>query len=356
MDQINYSRLKKCMERAENGESLTVGFFGGSITQGSLASTEQNMYAYLVYQWWVKCFPDADIHYVNGGIGGTTSHFGTARAQQDLLKYQPDVVVIDFSVNDDANEFFQETYEGLLRKILSWKSKPAVILLNNVFYDTGENAQEYHNAVGMHYGVPFVSIRDTIYQQIKAGIYSRIELTPDGLHPNDKGHRLVADEIIRLLEQVRQMEVTEMKEKELPPAMTSNAYEHARRLTINDCSPELDGFRADAEEKKGILDFFKNGWIGKKAGDRIVFELDASCIAVQYRKTIHRPAMTAELVLDGDEDRKMVLDGNFEEDWGDCLYLEPILHHGEQKRHTVEIRMPEQEKAGEFYLLSLIIA
>lgn len=40
-----------------------------------------------------------------------------------------------------------------------------------------------------------VEARDTIYQRMKAGEYIREELTPDGLHPNDKGHKLVAEEI-----------------------------------------------------------------------------------------------------------------------------------------------------------------
>lgn len=76
--------------------------------------------------------------------------------------------------------------------------------------------------------------------------------------------------------------------------MTDNAYENACRLTIRESCPKLDGFLADAEEKKGHLDHFKNGWIGKKAGERITFEIEASCIAVQYRKTIHHPARKAE--------------------------------------------------------------
>ena len=66
---------------------------------------------------------------------------------------------------------------GTLKK----KSKPAVVLLNNVFYDTGVNAQEYHNAVGDWYGIPHVSIKDTLYQKMKQGMYKREELTPDGL-------------------------------------------------------------------------------------------------------------------------------------------------------------------------------
>lgn len=378
------TRFENCMRRAERGDEITIGFLGGSITQGSLASKEQNTYAYRVFEWWENAFPKARFHYVNGGIGGTTSHYGVARAVTDVLMYQPDFVVVDFSVNDAVEEdgqcescgaalfgekvsetaFFRETYEGVVRKLLGWPSAPAVLLLNNVYYDTGLNAQGYHNTVGEWYHVPCVSIRDTVYTRMKAGEYTREELTPDGLHPNDKGHALVAGEITAFLERVKEgMEESEragkglLEESTLPAPMTDNAYENARRLTIREISPALAGFRADTREKTGHLDHFKNGWIGKKAGDAIAFEVEASCIAVQYRKTIARPAVRAELVLDGNTKQKILLDGNFEEDWGDCLYLEPILHHGEKTRHTVKIVIPEteSEEDTEFYLMALII-
>lgn len=358
MGKINFARLKNCMQRARKGGELTIGFLGGSITQGSLSTKAENCYVYRVFSWWKEEFPQAAFHYVNGGIGGTSSHFGVARAVTDVLMYQPDVVFVDFSVNDEANKFFQETYEGVIRKILTWSSGPAVVLLNNVYYDTGKNAQEYHNSVGEWYQIPHVSIKETLYKKMKAGVYTREELTPDGLHPNDKGHELVAAEIIAFLESVKACMNETEEEDPLPEAMTANAYERARRLTIREISPELSGFRADTQEKTGHLDFFKNGWIGKKAGDRILFETEASCIAVQYRKTIARPALRARLVLDGDTEHAGILDGNFEENWGDCLYLEPVLHHGENKKHTVEIEIMEDEtgKASPFYLLSFIVA
>lgn len=386
--QKNLQKLIARMLQAQQGQDLTIAFLGGSITQGSAASSHELTYAYRVYQWWCQSFPNASFHYVNGGIGGTTSHFGAARAVDDVLIYQPDIVFVDFSVNDAPNLFFQETYEGVLRKLLTWPSNPAVVVLNNVFYDTGINAQEYHNAVAAHYQIPCVSIKDSIYRKIQEGLYTAGELTPDNLHPNDKGHRLVAKEIIHLLDAAKQqMEHLLLKmpadsppadmsqnalisispeyalseasqSQSLPAPLTSNAYQEAVRLNIRNTNPNLLGFCVDTEEKKGHLDVFKNGWLGKKTGDKIIFEINASCIAIQYRKTIHKPAPIAKVILDENQEEAKLLDANFEENWGDCLYLEPLLHHGQRKRHKVEIEITE---AGEdmkmpFYLLSLIIA
>ena len=365
------TRLKNLMKRAANGESLVIGFLGGSITQGSLSSTPKTCYAYLVYEWWKKSFPNAAFSFVNGGIGGTTSHYGGARAWKDVLCYRPDIVTVDFSVNDDANEFFEETYEGTLRRLLAAPSAPAVVVLNNVFYDTGKNAQEYHNRIADHYGIPHVSIKDTIFPDVESGKIVRADITPDNLHPNDKGHRLVADEICKLLDSIK----AEMEEEtiageniegkstkteasvSLPAPLTENAYEHIRLIQIQDNEAILDGFLVDPIEKKGMLDIFKNGWTAAHTNDKISFEIECSCLAVQYRKSVQQPVPKAKAVIDGDEEHAVILDGNFTEDWGDCLYLEPLLNHAEKKVHRIEITVTDaKDIVRPFYLVSLIVS
>lgn len=365
------TRLKNLMKRAANGESLVIGFLGGSITQGSLSSTPKTCYAYLVYEWWKKSFPNAAFSFVNGGIGGTTSHYGGARAWKDVLCYRPDIVTVDFSVNDDANEFFEETYEGTLRRLLAAPSAPAVVVLNNVFYDTGKNAQDYHNRIADHYGIPHVSIKDTVYPDVESGKIVRADITPDNLHTNDKGHRLVADEICKLLDSIK----AEMEEEtiageniegkstkteasvSLPAPLTENAYEHSRLIQIQDNEAILDGFLVDPIEKKGMLDIFKNGWTAAHTNDKISFEIECSCLAVQYRKSVQQPVPKAKAVIDGDEEHAVILDGNFTEDWGDCLYLEPLLNHAEKKVHRIEITVTDaKDIVRPFYLVSLIVS
>ena len=365
------TRLKNLMKRAANGESLVIGFLGGSITQGSLSSTPKNCYAYLVYEWWKKSFPNAAFSFVNGGIGGTTSHYGGARAWKDVLCYRPDIVTVDFSVNDDANEFFDETYEGTLRRLLAAPSAPAVVVLNNVFYDTGKNAQDYHNRIADHYGIPHVSIKDTVYPDVESGKIVRADITPDNLHPNDKGHRLVADEICKLLDSIKAEVEEETIAGEniegkstkteasvlLPAPLTENAYEHSRLIQIQDNEAILDGFLVDPIEKKGMLDIFKNGWTAAHTNDKISFEIECSCLAVQYRKSVQQPVPKAKAVIDGDEEHAVILDGNFTEDWGDCLYLEPLLNHAEKKVHRIEITVTDaKDIVRPFYLVSLIVS
>lgn len=355
----NYNRLKQLMKRAEYGDTITIGFLGGSITQGSLASSDEKTYAYRVFKWWEQQFPYARFRYVNAGIGGTSSQYGVARANRDLLIYRPDFVVIDFSVNDDCDreDFFAETFEGLLRKIYYSGCKPAVLVLNNVFYDTGNNMQQKHNEIADYYGILHVSVKDTIFCEMRNGKYKKDMLTPDNLHPNDFGHELIANEICKELQRIKDAEEVVSEEDELKEPVTENKYENSRILNITNCIPQMKGFKVDADEKHGHLDLYKNGWIGSGKGDSICFNAEASNIAVQYRRSICRPAPVVRLTLDDNVTAPIILDANFNEDWGDCLDLMTILYHGQCKKHKIYIEIIEEgKKEKNFYLVSLIVS
>lgn len=351
-------RLQRVLERAENGEKLTLGFIGGSITQGSLASAPELCYAHRVCDWWRETFPQAEFTCVNAGIGGTTSQFGVARADEDLLAFEPDFVIVEFSVNDDSTEHFMETYEGLVRKIYASKTSPAVLLVHNVCYNNGSNAQLVHGRVARHYHLPSVSMQSTIYQEVVAGRIENRAITPDDLHPNDEGHRLVASVITYFIDRVRTeaLRSLEPELEELPAPLTKNAYEISRRWRNNNIVPELKGFVADREPQEHITDCFKYGWTAAQTGDAIVFTVPGSGIAVQYRKSVKLPAPVAEIIVDGDAAHAVRLDANFDETWGDKLELDTILEHGENREHKVEIRVTEShpDDAAPFYLVSVI--
>lgn len=339
------SRMKEVMARAKRGERLVIGFIGGSITQGSLSTTPQTCYAYRVYTWWKETFPQAEFVYCNAGIGGTTSEFGAARVGTDLLAERPDFVIVEFSVNDESTEHFKETYEGLVRKILGAAWNPAVLLVHNVFYHNGANAQVMHAAIGRHYDLPSVSMQSSIYPE-------------------------VASVITYFLEQVRSGKLTGSNTSfvpgtKLPAPLTKNAYEDSVRIR-NAAAPDMvglpqplmEGFVPDEAAQNGITDCFRYGWTAKKTGDAITFLAEGSCIAVQYRKSVKLPAPAALAVVDDDTEHAVRLDANFDETWGDKLELATLLEHGKEGRHTVTIRLAEthEDDAVPFYLVSVIAA
>jgi lysophospholipase L1-like esterase len=353
----NLQKLKDCMKKAQRGEHLAIAFLGGSITQGALATEPENCYAYRVYEWFTNQFPTGSFQYINAGIGGTTSQFGVARVEQDVLAYKPDFLIVEFSVNDVANEFFEETYEGLIRKISYSRQSPAVLIVNNVFYDTGENAQDYHNKIGKAYHIPCVSIKDSLYQKMKEGLWKEEELTPDHLHPNDKGHKLIADVINGFLDMVYD-EIEQKEEKiSLPTTpLTANQYEQSILCQNDTIVPMLEGFVKDDASKGNIRDIFKKGWIASAVGDKITFAIQGTGIAIQYRKSVVQPTPIAKVVIDGEVEKAILLDGNFEETWGDSLHLETVYFHGEENTHDVMIEIVEAlpEDKVPFYLVSVI--
>jgi hypothetical protein len=43
----------------------------------------------------------------------------------------------------------------------------------------------------------------------------------------------------------------------------------------------------------------------------------------------------AKIIIDGDEENAVILDANFNETWGDCLYLQDIVVTGTLGKHTL---------------------
>jgi lysophospholipase L1-like esterase len=351
----NQEQIKRVMRKAQEGSSVSIGFIGGSITQGSLATTPKACYAYLVFEWWTKKFPNSKFKYINAGIGATSSHFGVARIQEDLLMYHPDFIIVDFSVNDENNAFFEETYEGLIRKILGYDKNIGILILNHVRYDNGENAQEIHNRIGEYYNLPCVSMKDSFYPLIEKVKIDAKKITPDNLHPNNLGHKIIAQIITGILNKIDQNKDVKESVMDIPTALTKNNYENSARYQNNNCQFTTEGFIVDDAPKDNIRDIFKKGWIGTKLGDSIHFMIEGSEIAVQYRKTIHKPTPIATIILD-DEETGIMLDGNFEETWGDCLFIQPITIEKEQQIHKLQIKIIESHKEDQlpFYLASMI--
>lgn len=352
----NLCRMKNLMRRAKNGDRITLVFLGGSITQGSVSSQYTNCYAYLVYDWFVRRFPKTAFTYVNAGVGGTSSQFGVSRVEEDVLRYQPDFVVIEFSVNDENTDFFQETYEGLIRRVYGNALSPAVLLVHNIFYDTGVSSEEKHREIGAHYGLPSVSMQPTIYREVASGHIPARDITPDNLHPNTEGHALLAEVITDCLDKIYQQMEEEEASFPMPAPFTQNAYEGARRYQNHNSMPISEGFTADQTLKKYVNDLFCRGWTASEKGAKIRFQVEGTEIAVQYRKSVRQPAPIAVAVVDGDEENAVTLDANFDETWGDCLYIETLAHHMEGGTHQVEIRLKEahENDAVPFYLVSVI--
>ena len=217
-------------------------------------------------------------------------------------------------------------------------------------------------------------MQGAIYQDILSGEIEDISLlSPDGLHPNDEGHELVSKVLTYLLETLYdEYKCSSLGEKAcaddgkksadgalLP--LTENTFETAVRLDNRNFEPSLLGFVKDTSKQRDITDCFKNGWLGQKKNDRIVFELkgeyECSGIAIQYDKTMKRPAPVVSVTVDGNRDDAVIIDSAFDETWGDLLDIRQLFLHGEKAEHKLEIELIDDKdgKAVAFNLVSVII-
>lgn len=209
MQKGNTVRLKKALEKAKKGEDVTVAFIGGSITQGAGAvPINTNCYAYKTFKGFCDVAGksvDDNVHFVKAGIGGTPSELGLVRYEKDILDYgneTPDVVIVEFAVNDEGDETHGECYDSLVRMIYNGPGKPAVILLFAVF-SSDWNLQERLSPVGIAYELPMISTRNSVVDQFykKDGlkqVVSKNQFFYDCFHPTNVGHTIMADGIINL--------------------------------------------------------------------------------------------------------------------------------------------------------------
>jgi len=203
---IDLSRFTKFFYKMSSGEDVTVGYIGGSITQGAVSGVQrEHSWARISHEWLQYNYPDSDVKYVNAGIGGTPSDYGNFRAEPHLLSYDPDLIFIEFSVNDSSSrEDHRESYEALLRRALNDEKAPAVVLVISALAD--DKAVERVEEFASYYGVPYVNVDKAIEYGVEAGAYTMKEYAPDGIHPYEWGHKLmgamVIDEMMRILTKI----------------------------------------------------------------------------------------------------------------------------------------------------------
>ena len=209
MSMGNYARVKRVLEKTKRGEEVTIAFIGGSITQGAGATPiHHKAYAYQTWEQFRKLFGE-NVRLIKAGVGGTPSELGMIRFERDVLregKVSPDLIVIEFAVNDLGDETNGICYESLVRKCLALSEETAVMLLFAVFAND-DNLEERLVPVGERYELPMVSIRQAVVPQfyLKANegrVLSKSQFFYDVYHPANIGHSIMADCLMYMLKKI----------------------------------------------------------------------------------------------------------------------------------------------------------
>lgn len=367
------ARLLKAIEKAERGEDVTIGYIGGSITQGAGAiPINSECYAYKSYQKFAGKFGKGDnVHFVKAGVGGTPSELGMIRFERDVLQdggITPDIVVVEFAVNDEGDETKGNCYESLVRKILMLPNAPAVVLLFAVFADDW-NLQERLGVVGERYNLPMVSVLNAVTPQfrLKAGegrVLSKNQFFYDMFHPTNAGHTIMADCLMHCFEMAKERGGSAKPSKEPLPAPVIGAdFEKVRLLDKKDMPKNAvvtPGSFLFVDDKLQCVEMnedltgtpeFPHNWMydGKqvKQGGDFALEITCRALLLVFKDSGELDAGRADVFVDGV--KKLTADPH-SNGW---IHCNPVILIQEKEAgwHRISIRMAEGEEEKTFTIL-----
>jgi lysophospholipase L1-like esterase len=166
-------------EKLDAGEPVTVAYLGGSITA-------QAGWRVQTLDWLRSQYPEVKFTEVNAAIGGTGSDLGVFRLQKDVLDHHPDLLLVEFAVNDGSApaDKIRKAMEGIVRQTLAVDPDcdiGFVYTLTKAFIDTLSQDKMTASASAMedvadHYGLPSIQFGDAIIKLYKDG---KIEMVAD---------------------------------------------------------------------------------------------------------------------------------------------------------------------------------
>lgn len=356
----NQVRLANAMKKAESGEPITVSYIGGSITQGSSAGDDA-CYAKLVTDWFRTTYPNSEINYNRAGIGATGSYIGVHRVDTDVLANSPDIVFVEFSVNDTTENTMRNinSYDSLLRKIWNSATSPAIVCIG-MTQDNGTTFQNYHFDIAKSYDLPFISYRNAILDTINNGYIKWTDISDDNIHPNTAGHRVLTDIITHYLAQVNEnKDSVSGDESDFSTAYTKDKFSDARFLTPANCDA-ADPTGKIITKADTAFGGFTGCWTARGSG---LFDGEQTCILFENVEAkniglLYGKVTGGGTILDVYVDDVLVssVDARFPGGWGNYAESVELASFEETGTHTVKIVPQNIEGASLIFVSGLMIS
>lgn len=241
--------------KAKKGKPVTVAYFGGSITAHPGWRPQS-------FDGIQEMFPKSDMTMVNASVGGTGSIVGVFRADQDLLPCNPDLVFIEFAVNDGGDAVKRtkdvvRALEGIILKLRKQNPKVDICFFytmqgKDVETVAGGHAQpavSVHEQVASWYNLPSIYVGPAVAEQIQSGdavfrgkvadkvsgkgADGKLVISEDNTHPViPTGHAVYADVALRALEQICDQS-RRRTSRALPVPMLGKTWEKATTISID---------------------------------------------------------------------------------------------------------------------------
>ena len=236
-------RMGFLAEKLRQGESISAGFLGGSITQGSGASSHSKCYYWLTRTWLSKEAEKrgSSSKSLLAAVGGTNSTYGAFRVGGQLLDKDIDLLIIEFAVNDYSSKEAAAAMEGIVRQAWTRNPQMGIVFLyttsnriNQTHYAKGDMppSVRQHHQIAEHYGIVEVNAGKAAATAITDGDYSSQEFFKDGTHPTDIGHAFYAKHLQEALLPLLDLPMP-TETPILPVPIVSDRFEYARMLPLS---------------------------------------------------------------------------------------------------------------------------
>lgn len=345
----NTSGIVKAMQKAQRGEPITVTVLGGSITMGSAASSPNTCYAGLMASWWKENFPQSDVTFYNKGIGATTSSLGVHRLEQDILNNNPDFIIVEFAVNDAETADDTEAYENIIRRLMKYNSNMGIMSLFMV-NETGWSCQAMESPMLMEYQIPQISYRNVILDMMnkeKSIVWK--DISPDDIHPNDRGHAIAGSLVTSFLDAVKEkMDLLSLVPAAMPEPVYGERFMDATLYMGGSLEPMSYG---DWSVGDYLLVYLSGSWETESKGKPLTFTIKAHDVSIGYVKTTTKNRSgILKVVVDGNETASV--DSFFENGWGSYLAVESVFSDDDTEEHIFQFTCV----SGMFSLACLLIS
>ena len=297
--------LGNSFQRLTKDKQLIIGYYGGSITEGAGASDgNKTSWRGLTTQWFKDQYPQAKITEVQASIGGTGSRLGAFRIEDDLIKHKPDLIFVEYAVNDggDDEKSITRNMEGIVRHI--WRNNPRadIVFVYTTTkslagaYEQGAlpNAIIFDHKIAEFYGIPEVNVGKTLFDALKGDVTWQT-LTIDTVHPNDTGYKIYGDQVAAFLQKHRKdRQSGTMK---LPLPYTPNPIEYGRLV---------DAWTIDApgwvKEDQSLGGRYPHRITSDKPGTELIYKFEGTAIGIYWN--MGPDSGDIEWSLDGGPSRK----------------------------------------------------
>lgn len=354
----NNIRIKRVLQQLRDGKPTTIAFLGGSITQGAGAVPSQEMcYARKTYEAICERYtPDhgAHVRYIKAGVGGTPCQLGIIRYDRDITRdgaVRPDLIIVEFAVNDEADETKGLMHESLIQKIWSAPNEPAVVMLFSVFANDW-NLKDRLAPIGWRHELPMVNVLDAVSPQFRVGVGERSVITRrqyfyDVFHPSNSGHRIMRDCLMYMLDRLDKQQEGPAPKELAPYYGFDFAETKLLDRSVNPFDAVIDPgcfTETDTDLQSVPFDFedvntpeFPHNW-KKGAGDN-PFTMDITCRSIQlvFKDSGSKEFGAAVVTVDGKE---VAAYDPRQAGWTHC-HAAIILKEETAQRHHIEIKMQE---------------